>query len=114
MKLSQYKEDVILLVFKLMHIVVNISEELNTHFVTKSNAFKFIVHVMKNWYLNEKENVESRVLIIKNCCEIITKVLVNDRCASVANASHVTSSLIKLMIAHDQSAQQQPVKKTNR
>ena len=102
MKLSQYKEEIILLVFKLMKIITNINDELNAHFVTESNAFKFIVHVMKNWYLNEKENVESRVLIIKNCCQIITKLLVNDHCANIANQSHVTSSLIKLIIAHDQ------------
>eukprot|EP01083_Nonionella_stella_P099870 281008_1 len=100
MKLCQYKEEVVLLVFTFMNLICDISEDLKKYFVTSANIFKFIVHVMKNWYVNDKESTASRIIIIQQCCQMIVDLCLSDECSAVANDSHVTSSLIKLVIAH--------------
>ena len=88
-------------------MVCSVSEEVNEYFVRESKVLKLVVHTMKNWYLEEKENVESRVLIIKLCCEVVTAICAtagNQKVANAANEAHVTSSLIKLIIAHQQQS----------
>eukprot|EP01084_Bolivina_argentea_P054606 100136_1 len=104
MKLSQYNKTIVLLVFDFMKLICNINNDLTNYFVMHLNIFKFIAHVMKNWYMNKKQDEESKVLIITNCCHMITLLCnsSNDETnAEIADNSHVTSSMIKLVIAHD-------------
>merc|ERR1719361_1402174 len=104
MKLSQYKEGIVVLVLPLMKTVCAVSPEMTRHFVEECKVLKLVVHTMKNWYLDKKENVESRVLVIRLCCEAISAICANPEVAETANESHVTSSLIKLVIAHQQES----------
>merc|ERR1712013_767929 len=99
LKLSAYAEDTVLLVLRFMQCATaqSVDAELRHHLVNESKMLKCIVHTMKHWYLAEAENVESRVLITRQCCQLITALCVDAATSKVASESHVTSSLIKLI-----------------